>query len=176
MFNWLIGSKEIEERDFTIKFELENNKEPQELNNLPRNYGVYQVNVEPVNDPTAPSGIFMIGRINKENYCGQVVRIISAKGEFNGQLDMCWPANKFPHLQYRPTNYTETEELKELYKRLELLKKEHNRNFLTGNVYVFPAVAPDYHSTTEYKDIEEKRLELFKNLPKVEYKLRFIGV
>lgn len=89
---------------------------------------------------------------------------------------MDWPSGKFPHLQYRPTNYTETEELKELYKKLELLKKEHNRNFLTGHVYVFPAVAPEYYSTIEYKDIEEKILELINNQPKVEYQLRFIGV
>jgi hypothetical protein len=155
MFNWLIGSKEIEERDFTIKFELKNNTAHQELNNLPKNYGVYQVFIEPVNDPTAPSAIFNIGRKQGE-LCGQVSRLLSVKGNNNGQLDMCWPANKFPHLQYRPINYNPTEELIELNKQIQDYKK-HN-------------------SDINIESLEEKRLELFKNLPKVEYKLRFISV
>lgn len=172
MFNWLLGSKEIEERDFTIKFELENHTKPQELN-LTKNHGIYQVIIEPVNDTTAPSAIFFIGRKQGE-CCGSVVRILSVKGSNNGQLDMDWPSGKFPHLQYRPTHYIQSEELKELYKKLELLKEHYKK--LTGHIYVFPAVAPDCYSTTEYKDIEEKILEIIKNQPKVEYQLRFIGV
>jgi len=159
MFNWLIGKNE---NDFTIKFELENHTKPQELN-LPRNYGVYQVFIEPVNDLTAPSAIFMIGRKNGD-CCGQIVRINSVKGNDNGQLDMDWPSGKFPHLLYRPTHYIQSEELKELDRRLELIKV-HNKK-----------LAPDCYSMSEYKDIEKKILEIIKNQPKVEYQLRFIGV
>lgn len=154
MFNWLIGTNK-DQRDFTIKFELENNTEPQELN-LPRNYGVYQVLVEPVNNLIAPSAVFFIARRNGE-CCGQVVRIISAKGNNNGQLDMCWPVDKFPHLQYKPVHYKETEELTELDTQIKHLFKQSNT---------------DIHREL----LEKKRLELIKNQPKVEYSLRFIGV
>lgn len=58
MMNWLL---EKSENDFTIKFKLENHTKPQELN-LPKNYGVYQVITEPVNNLTAPSAIFFIGK------------------------------------------------------------------------------------------------------------------
>lgn len=151
MLNWLIGKNEIEQRDFTIKIELENHTEPQELI-LPKNYGVYQVFIEPLNDLTAPSAIFHIGRNHGDSF-GQISRIISVRGKCDGQLDMNWPNGKFPHLQYKPTHYIQSEELKELDRRLK----------------------NDY-SVTEFTDINKKRQELIKNQPKVEYQLRFIGV
>jgi hypothetical protein len=160
MLNWLLGKSE---NNFTIKFELENHTEPQELN-LPKNYGIYQVIIDPINDLTAPSAVFFIGRKDGD-CCGQVTRVLSVKGNNNGQLDISWPSGKFPHLYYRPTHYIQSEELKDLDRRLELIKV-HNRR-----------LAPDcLERVTEYTDIKEKRQELINNQPKVEYQLRFIGV
>lgn len=48
--------------------------------------------------------IFVLGRVSVVTSTGQVVRLISAKGNNNEQLDMQWPANALPQLLYRPAH------------------------------------------------------------------------
>lgn len=77
------------------------------------NYGVYILMIRPTASNNRCYAIFLIGRSNNASSCGQVVRIISAKGASAEQLDCQWSANAFPQVFYRPapgiagtTNYT----------------------------------------------------------------------
>jgi hypothetical protein len=99
--------------DIQITFNLtDNNTTPVSIP-IQFNYGVYILMIRPTSSNNRCYGIFLIGRSNNASSCGQVVRIISAKGASSEQLDCQWSANAFPQIFYRPspgvsgtTNYT----------------------------------------------------------------------
>jgi hypothetical protein len=77
------------------------------------NYGIYILLVRPTTATgTRPYAIFLLGRLNNAS-SGSVIRLISAKGTSNDQIDCQWPASNLPQIFYRPapggagtTNYT----------------------------------------------------------------------
>ena len=105
--------------DLQITFSLSDNSSALiELNHtigttFPNPYGIYIVMIRPTTAlTTRTSAIFLIGSIGGIA-CGQVVRIISVKGNANDQLDMSWPASGgsftgYPCIQYRPAPGTST--------------------------------------------------------------------
>ena len=94
--------------DITATVTLNNNStSPVFIPEFPSTYGIYLVFVKPLISTERAHAIFMIGKANT-GYQGTVVRIISAKGNNNDQLDMQWPHNPSnpalskPQLFYRP--------------------------------------------------------------------------
>lgn len=94
--------------DITATVTLNNNSTaPVFIPDFPTTYGIYLVFVKPLTASERAHAIFMIGKANT-GYQGTVVRIISAKGNNNDQLDMQWPhdpsntALSKPQLFYRP--------------------------------------------------------------------------
>lgn len=66
-------------------------------------YGVFIILVRPkIATSTSPYAIFVVGRRNSAEACGQVARLISVKGTNGEMLDMSWPVDSYPHLFYRP--------------------------------------------------------------------------
>jgi hypothetical protein len=66
-------------------------------------YGVFIILVRPkIATATSPYAVFVVGRRNSIDACGQVARLISVKGTNGEMLDMSWPANSYPNLFYRP--------------------------------------------------------------------------
>jgi hypothetical protein len=66
-------------------------------------YGVFIILVRPkIAIATSPYAIFVVGRRNSTEACGQIARLISVKGTNGEMLDMSWPANSYPNLFYRP--------------------------------------------------------------------------
>jgi hypothetical protein len=94
--------------DITAMVTLNNNSTtPVFIPEFPNTYGIYLVFVKPLMSSERAHAIFMIGKANT-GYQGTIVRIISAKGNNNDQLDMQWPHNSSdtalskPQLFYRP--------------------------------------------------------------------------
>lgn len=89
--------------DTTILVNLiDNSTTPVSITNFGATYGTYMVLVKPTSLTTGPHAVFSLTRINNAANTGQVVRLVSARGDNSEQLDMSWPANTFPTLQYRP--------------------------------------------------------------------------
>ncbi len=72
------------------------------MNAFPNVYGVYVVFVKPQSSTIRAHAIFVIGRINVSGIPGTVTRLISVKGAGNEHLDMQWPADAYPQINYRP--------------------------------------------------------------------------
>lgn len=71
-------------------------------------YGVFIILVRPkIATGTSPYAIFVVGRRNSADACGQIARLISIKGTNGEMLGMSWPANSYPNLFYRPAPGTE---------------------------------------------------------------------
>ena len=70
---------------------------------LQKMYGVFTLHIRPLhsNETDRCHAIFNIGRIDKTGLPGTVVRIISAKGAYQDQLDIQWSADSNPKLFYR---------------------------------------------------------------------------
>lgn len=97
--------------DMQIEVILNDNTNLVPVTNFPKVYGIYLLFVRPrnINFTSYPYAIFMIGRINDDNFPGTVIRLISVKGTGNGaHLDMQWPAGGKPQLYYRQTPGTAT--------------------------------------------------------------------
>lgn len=89
--------------DVTLTVTLNNNSTtPVTITGFPYTYGVYTVYVKPIGDDSRTHAIFTIGRVDSVSVPGTVVRLLSAKGVYNDQLDMQWPTNSLPQLLYRP--------------------------------------------------------------------------
>ena len=74
---------------------------PVTITDFPQTYGVYIVLVSPLSDSLRCSAIFNIGRCDI-SVPGVAVRTINVKGANNEMLDMSWPANGNPRLNFRP--------------------------------------------------------------------------
>jgi hypothetical protein len=75
---------------------------PQFISDLPNNYGVYQLMIEPLIATNSCNAIIIISRINDSTTTGISNRIISSKGAHAEQINITWNANSFPQLFYKP--------------------------------------------------------------------------
>lgn len=89
--------------DIQVTFNLTDNSTSPVTLSTQFNYGIYLIMIRPTLSNSRCYAIFLIGRTNNASSSGNVVRLISAKGSSNSQLDMQWSANAFPQVFYRPS-------------------------------------------------------------------------
>ena len=100
--NVLLNTINGSNADTTVFVILNNNStDPVTITNFPSIYGIYNIMIKPLNDPTRTHAIFNIGRINAVNIPGVVNRPLPVQGIFGDSLDMQWPQNSLPQLMYR---------------------------------------------------------------------------
>ena len=88
--------------DTLIIITLDNTTNIPQTINLPKNYGVFTLMIEPLTSTNSCNAVFTISRIDSVSNSGVSPRIVTSKGTHNEQLKVIWDANVLPTLSFNP--------------------------------------------------------------------------